>query len=325
MKAIEFSVWMEALDRMSRGQRNKLREQLQGRASGDKGVELIEQSLTEQPACPHCAGTERHRWGKSCGLQRYRCCSCKRTFNALTCTPLAGLRHKDKWLNYEQAIVQGLSIRKAAASCGIAKNTSFKWRHRFLRAPAMQQPTQMSGIAEADETFFLESFKGQRHLLRIARKRGGKAVKRGTSAEQIPVLVVRDRHGETADFVLQGVGVEQIEPVLKPLLNKDVMLCTDGAAAYKLIAQHAGIVHRPINVAAGQRVVGGIYHIQNVNAYDSRLKQWMAGFHGVATHYLESYLGWHRMIDRLGQNVTPTDCLLSSIGRTRQFQQLIAT
>ena len=83
MKAIEFSVWMEALDRMSRGRRNKLREQLQGRASGDKGVELIEQSLTEQPACPHCAGTELHRWGKSCGLQRYRCCSCKRTFNAL--------------------------------------------------------------------------------------------------------------------------------------------------------------------------------------------------------------------------------------------------
>jgi hypothetical protein len=103
-------------------------------------------------------------------------------------TPLAGLRHKDKWLNYEQAMVQGLSIRKAATRCGIAKNTSFKWRHRFLRAPVMQQPTQMSGIAEADETFFLESFKGQRHLPRIARKRGGKAAKKGTSAEQIPVL-----------------------------------------------------------------------------------------------------------------------------------------
>lgn len=325
MKATEFRIWMEAFVRMSRGQRDKLRAQLQGKASGDKGVELIEQSLTEHPACPHCAGTELHRWGKSCDLQRYRCCGCNRTFNALTRTPLAGLRHKDKWLNYEQAIVQGLSIRKAAASCGIAKNTSFKWRHRFLRAPAIQQPTQMSGIAEADETFFLESFKGQRHIPRIARKRGGKAAKRGLSAEQIPVLVVRDRHGETADFVLQGVGVEQIEPVLNPLLNKDVMLCTDGAAVYKLIAQHAGIVHRPVNVAAGQRVVGGIYHIQNVNAYDSRLKQWMVGFHGVATRYLESYLGWHRMLDRFGQSVTPAVCLSSSIGRARQFQQVITT
>lgn len=325
MKTTEFRAWMEAFTRMSHGQRGMLRKQLEGQVNADEGIKLIEQSLSAESVCPHCAGTELYRWGTSCDLQRYRCCSCKRTFNALTHTPLARLRHKDKWLNYEQAMVQGLSVRQAAAHCGIAKNTSFKWRHRFLCDPATQQPEQMSGIVEADETFFLESFKGKRHLARIARKRGGKAAKRGTSTEQIPVLVVRDRHGETADFVLPGVGAEQIEPVLKPLLNKDVILCTDGAAAYKLIAKQSGIVHRPVNIASGQRVIGGIYHIQNVNAYDSRLKLWMARFHGVATRYLESYLGWHRMIDRLGQSITPIACFLSAIGRSRRFQQIIAT
>lgn len=325
MKTTEFRTWMEAFNRMSRGQRKTLREQLHEKEVNDEGVKLIEQSLTCDPACPHCASTELYRWGMSCNLQRYRCRSCKRTFNALTNTPLARLRYKDKWLSYEQAMVQGLSLRQAATGCGIAKNTSFKWRHRFLRAPVTQQPVQMSGIVEADETFFLESFKGRRHLPRIARQRGGKAVKRGTSAEQIPVLVVRDRHGETADFVLYGVSAEQIEPVLKPLLNRDVMLCTDGSVAYKVIAKHMGIVHRPVNVAAGQRVIGGIYHIQNVNAYDSRLKQWMVRFHGVATRYLESYLGWHRMLDHLGQHVTPVACFIASIGKERRFQQLIAT
>lgn len=62
-----------------------------------------------------------------------------------------------------------------------------------------------------------------------------------------------------------------------------------------------------------------------VNAYGSRLRQWMAKFHGVATRYLASYLGWHRVIDRLGQNVTPTLCFQMSLGKTRQFQQLITT
>jgi hypothetical protein len=38
----------------------------------------------------------------------------------------------------------------------------------------------------------------------------------------------------------------------------------------------------------------GVYHIQNVNVCDSRLKQWMGRFHGVATKYLENYLGWRR-------------------------------
>ncbi|MDO8334218.1 MAG: IS1595 family transposase, partial [Nitrosomonas sp.] len=45
----------------------------------------------------------------------------------------------------------------------------------------------------------------------------------------------------------------------------------------------------------------------------------------VATRYLASYLGWHRVIDRLGQNVTPTLCFQMSLGKTRQFQQLITT
>jgi len=135
MKTTEFRSWMETLNRISRGQRDLLRDQLQGREMGDKGAELIEQSLAAEPVCPHCAGIELHRWGTSCGLQRYRCCSCRRTLNALTDTPLARLRHKDKWLNYEQAMVQGVSLRQAATGCGISKNTSFKWRHRFLCAP----------------------------------------------------------------------------------------------------------------------------------------------------------------------------------------------
>ena len=166
----------------------------------------------------------------------------------------------------------------------------------------------MNGIVEADEMYFLQSFKGQRHLPRTACKRGGKAAKRGTSKEQRPVLVVRDRHGETADPILRGTSAKQIRAEVIPL-------CTDGMPAYRQITREAKIAHRPVNVA---------YHIQNVNACGSRLRQWMVKFHGVATHYLESYLGWHRMIDRLGQHITPTLCFLMSPGKIRQFQQLIA-
>jgi len=71
--------------------------------------------------------------------------------------------------------------------------------------------------------------------------------------------------------------------------------------------------------------MNNIYPIQTVNAYDSRLKQWMKKFHGVATRYLGSYLGWHSMMNRLGQNITPTLCFLASLGKIRQFQQLAVT
>jgi len=325
MKSTEFKAWMELIERMSRNQRDKLRKRLEGKENTDEVIGLIERNQEDNPACPYCRAINLYRWGKASELQRYRCRQCKRTFNALTGTPLARLRHKDKWFEYEQTMIEGLSIRKSADNCGIAKNTSFKWRHRFLQIPATRQPGKMNGIVEADETYFLESFKGQRRLPRSARKRGGKAVKKGTSKEQVPVLVVRDRHGETANCILHGTSAQQIEPVLIPLLNKDVILCTDGLPTYKQIARQANIVHRPVNIAAGQRVINNIYHIQNVNAYDSRLKQWMRKFNGVATRYLRSYLGWHRMIDRLGQSITPILCFIASLGKTRQFQQLIVT
>ncbi len=36
-----------------------------------------------------------------------------------------------------------------------------QWRHRFLKTMATHQATREKGIVEVDETFFLESFKGQ--------------------------------------------------------------------------------------------------------------------------------------------------------------------
>jgi transposase-like protein len=60
------------------------------------------------------------------------CRACERTFNALTGTPLAGLRLREKWLDYARALVDGVSLRKAAARTNIHLETSFRWRHRFL-------------------------------------------------------------------------------------------------------------------------------------------------------------------------------------------------
>ena len=41
MKAVEFRDWIKSIDRMSRNQRDKLRERLEGRAGADTIIELI--------------------------------------------------------------------------------------------------------------------------------------------------------------------------------------------------------------------------------------------------------------------------------------------
>lgn len=129
------------------------------------------------------------------------------------------------------------------------------------------------------------------------------------------MLVVRDRTGETADFILQKLNVIEISRALKPLVAADACLCTDGAAVYQAFARTAGIEHQA--VTANRQRVRGAFHIQNVNAYDSRLKTWMIRFHGVATKYLKNYLGWRRLLERY-RELTPEYCLLEAAGRAPQ-------
>jgi hypothetical protein len=63
---------------------------------------------------------------------------------------------------------------------------------------------KLSGIVEADETYFLKSEKGNKHLQRKLRKRGSKAKKRGLSKEQECLLVCRDRQTNTINHIFES-------------------------------------------------------------------------------------------------------------------------
>ena len=195
MRAEDFSRWLSAIAGMSAEQRRQALQRLatadgeagasgEGVASGKEGkrgrgkdaLGTASVERVESQGCPHCAGREIVGWGRSDGLLRFRCKSCGRTFNALTKTPMAHLRKKERWLDHAQAMIEGMSLARTAKLCGVHPTTAFRWRHRFLRAPADDKPRTLSGIVEADETFILESFKGRwSDLPRKARKRGGTA------------------------------------------------------------------------------------------------------------------------------------------------------
>lgn len=171
----------------------------------------------------------------------------------------------------------------------------------------------LAGTVEVDETYFLRSRKGSRKLERPARKRGGKATKRGLSDEQVPVLIARDRNKATADQILNDRSEQAITGMLGPLVSPDAVLVSDGAQAYRAFTGKARIPHVGLVLSQGERT-WGIYHVQNVNAYTSRLKGWMRRFNGVATKYLASYLGWHRMNDREGDTLTPNRIFIAAMG-----------
>jgi transposase-like protein len=297
MRQRELAGLMKRLAKLTRGQRKALATELAAQESRAASTEIIEGRVPERPDCPHCASRQVVRNGSADGLQRYKCRACSRTFNALTGTPLAGLHMRGKWLDQAAALRGGLSLNQVTERLDIAQSTAFRWRHRFLALPKTVQAQTLTGIAEADETYFLRSFKGSHGLARQARRRGGRASMRGTSKEHTPVLIARDRSGATANLILGSTTAADIGAALKPILPEDTILCTDGSSALAAAARDLGVEHHAINVTAGRRV-DGAWHVQNVNAFGSRLRDWLRRFKGVATKYLANYLGWFRALDR---------------------------
>ncbi|MGX9221017.1 IS1595 family transposase [Massilia varians] len=318
MRAPYFKKWFARLPALNLPQRLQTLAALHPAAGLDQVIALIGQIGGASRRCPSCACEPYYRHGQANGLQRYRCRACGRTYNDLSGTPLARLRLREKWLDYLGTVLDSKSVRAAASEIGVHRNTAFRWRHRFLEGPRHAQPTRLGGIAEADEMFMLESQKGARKLDRPARRRGGRASKRGISRELDCILVARDRSGQTVDAVVGrgALTVAQLERHLLSRLDRQVLLVSDAHAAYRRFARKHGIAHQAVNLRAGVRVrraVAGAIHVQNVNAYHQRFRQWLSRFRGVASRYLPNYLGWRRALD--GGRITTVEQLLRlSIG-----------
>jgi hypothetical protein len=129
------------------------------------------------------------------------------------------------------------------------------------------------------------------------------------------ILVARDRSGQTIDAVT-GKGALRKQHLLEhlgPRLEPDVLLVTDSHAAYPAFAREARIEHKSVNPSAGIRKRGPL-HIQNVNAYHSRMRAWLVPFRGIASRYLSHYFGWRWALD--GQRIASPDAFLrAALGR----------
>jgi transposase-like protein len=194
MQARKFEHFLKELSAPTRRQRERLLGLLLPAASADRAVDLIEQATAHHLTCAGCGAHRFHKHGRANGLQRYRCRACGRTCNGLTGTPLARLRHKGRWLDYLDGMLDSHSIRRTAGH----------------------------------------------------------------------------------------------------------------------FAREAGITHEAVNLKAGVRVRGAI-HVQNVNAYHSRLRGWLQPFRGVASRYLGNYLGWRWALDG-GRVKTPEALLRAALG-----------
>jgi len=127
-------------------------------------------------------------------------------------------------------------------------------------------------------------------------------------------MVARDRSGATIDAVLPRLDTASITKALGGVIVRPAQLCCDGGSAIIAFARRARLTFHVLPAPGNPKPEVPELHINNVNAYHGRFKEWMRRFHGVATKNLPNYLSWRRTIEVLGAASTPAAWIRAAAG-----------
>ncbi|MBR5984670.1 MAG: IS1595 family transposase [Bacteroidales bacterium] len=268
---------------------------------------LEDKKFAEGRICPHCGSRHVRRNGhQKNGSQKFICADCKRSFSITTNTLFSGSsKSLTVWRKYLECMKQDMSLDACAEACGIVHSTSFIWRHKILDLLGKHADEDtLGGIIEADEAFFPISYKGDQKYFdgsaaeRKSRRRGGGSNKRGLSDELVCVPCAIDRKGNSISKIAKRgkVSSEALDKVFGNKIDAESTLCSDADKSYRKFAKS---VDADLVQIKGGKSVKGIFHIQHINSFHKRLKDWMRHFNGVATKYLNNYLVWNSVSQRV--------------------------
>jgi transposase-like protein len=113
---------------------------------------------------------------------------------------------------------------------------------------------------------------------------------------------------------LDGPREDKAE-ALRDIVEESILV-SDAASRFDASAASPRRPASPTSPSTRARAkrVAGVFHLQNVNACQSRRKTWMHPFKGVATKHLPNDPGWHRMIARNDRPPSPATCLAAAVG-----------
>ena len=283
MKNREFKNVLNSVHIFNNLQFRLLKEEVNKRVK-TKRISNILETPKHRIICPHCKSSNFILWGKRNDLQRYKCKCCTKTFNSLTKTPLARLRRKGHWLDYTRCLKEGLTIRKAAVKCNISKNTSFRWRHRFITNLKYIKTNKLGGIIESNQLILKESFKGNRSI----------KFEMKNDRKDVFIIYAIDRNNNIFDITNKGFNTRLLNSELGQKIIEDSLLYSTNNRIFSEFSQLNNFKHISIKT---NKKIHKLSHTNKVDSYKSEFENWIIKhFKGVATKYLENYVSWFRSL-----------------------------
>ena len=261
-----------------------------GKHFGDEDAarELLEGlRWPDGPVCPHCGGTNPYtlkarptskRPGRK-GLYKCRAKACRKQF-----TVTVGTIFEDshipisKWLlaiHLLAASKKGMSAHQLHRMLGVTYRAAWFIGHR-LRHAMTQEPMQLDGIVEVDETYI-----GGPRRRRTGRPGPNDGVK-------TPVIALVERGGRVRAYPLDRVTGNNVQDVIRREVSLNAHMMTDDLNVYHPLSmgfrKHDTIVH------SKKEYVRGNVHTDTVEGFFGLLKRGIVGsFHHVSKGHLARY------------------------------------
>ncbi|MGP1924687.1 MAG: hypothetical protein ACTS73_07485 [Arsenophonus sp. NEOnobi-MAG3] len=85
--------------------------------------------------------------------------------------------------------------------------------------------------------------------------------------ERIAVFIARNQQSHLSAWILKEFNAKCVERFLEPIIDKESILCLDGAKYYETFASEYEISQHPLIRLDNQRVIGKALYIQkNMNS-----------------------------------------------------------
>jgi transposase-like protein/flagellar hook-basal body complex protein FliE len=282
----------------------------------DHLAEFQNQFESKTYSCPHCQSRQFVGVGKQKGVQRFKCKSCSKYFSETTGKFLYCLKKRERLTRYLNCFLAGLSIRESAKICDISIQTSFTWRHKLLAAfqkIASSEFEQIIAMEGTEESFSTKGQRRKKHDYSSESIAINKEVEPTSSVNEkklkfegsdapktVGVLHVIDWQG---NLMMKVVGDSKIKKrdfdrILSGKLNKVEVICAKADRSITAFVRGSDVDYVRSRQGRVRKAECG-YQITNVLKSVLNWRHFMIRFHGVATKYLQNYLNWYMLLNRL--------------------------
>jgi len=224
------------------------------------------------------------------------------------------------WADFIRDTLCAETMDDSAQKFDFSHQTAFNMRHKVLMALEdflEKEPVILSGIAEFDETFVLECYKGApvpEEAGRKARKHGAKAAKPGISSEYVAICTGIQRDGDTIVETVNRAkpSSNELSDIFRGHIAGGTVVLTDGLRSYHALESLANCAVIDVTKEKNKR----FFHLNTVNSLHSFIKDIYTHFHGVATKYINRYNALFSFVFRCAEGFG--DKLFSSVCTTSQ-------